>query len=196
MIPYAHTATKPDGAPNPDRSKWQPLDEHLRNVADGAARFGGAFNAADWARCAGQWHDLGKYSAEFQSYLAAAGGAEVHLEEHPEIAAKVDHSSAGAQHAVRELKLFGPLLAYLIAGHHAGLPNGQDPTTACLEERLRKIVPPVTAAPVSLLTLSATSPRPPGHALGSGYGLGFFLRMAFTGSPAASSSSTKRRRSR
>ena len=145
-----------------------------------AGDFASAFNAAEWGRLAGLWHDLGKYSAEFQAYLRAAGGDEAHLEERPEIAGKVDHSTAGSQHAARELKLFGPLLAYLIAGHHTGLANGHDATAACLEERLRKIIPGFASAPAGTLALPATPPRPPGHALTSGYALGFFLRMSFS----------------
>ncbi len=183
MTDYAHTATFPDGSPDPNRDHWQPLEEHLQNVANRAAEFACAFNGAEWARLAGLWHDLGKYSVEFQTYLGAAGGADVHLEERPEISAKVDHSTAGAQHAAHALKLFGPLLAYLIAGHHAGLANGQDATTACLEERLRKIIPTYSSAPSSLLALArppAAPPQPPGHALTSGYALGFFLRMSFS----------------
>ena len=36
---YAHTATRPDGSPDPDPSKWQPLAEHLRqSFRLGAAR--------------------------------------------------------------------------------------------------------------------------------------------------------------
>ncbi len=180
MIYYAHTATKPDGSSDPNCAAWQRLDEHLQNVAEAAAGFAASFGAADWARLAGLWHDLGKYSAEFQSYLRAAGGAEAHLEECPEVSGKIDHSTAGAQHAARELKHFGPLLAYLVAGHHAGLPNGQDATTACLEERLRKIIPAYTTAPTALLALASASSRPPGHALTSGYALGFFLRLSFS----------------
>lgn len=180
MIAYAHTATRSDGSPDPDQSHWQLLDDHLNHVADAAAKFASPFHAADWARLAGLWHDLGKYSPEFQSYLTAAGGAEAHLEERPDIAAKVDHSTAGSQHAARELKLFGPLLAYLIAGHHAGLANGRDATTACLEERLRKVIPAYASAPADLLTLATPSHRPPGHALTSGYSLGFFLRLSFS----------------
>jgi CRISPR-associated endonuclease/helicase Cas3 len=179
MPHYAHSATHPDGSPALE-TEWQPLADHLRNVADLAAGFAAPFGAGDWARLAGQWHDLGKYSAEFQAYLRAAGGTETHLEERPEVSAKIDHSTAGAQHAARELKLFGPLLAYLIAGHHAGFPNGQDATTACLEERLRKIIPSYAAAPTALLALPASPPRPPGHALTSGYALGFLLRLTFS----------------
>ena len=130
MTHYAHTAQLPDGSPDSNESHWQPLRTHrpthpghLDNVADLAAKFAAAFGAADWARLAGRWHDLGKYSAEFQRYLLAAGGAAIHLEERPEISAKIDHSTAGAQHATHELQLFGPILAYLIAGHPPVFPT-------------------------------------------------------------------------
>lgn len=36
---------------------------------------------------------------------------------------KIDHSSAGALHAVQQNGQIGKILAYLIAGHHAGLPD-------------------------------------------------------------------------
>ncbi len=59
MIHYAHTATQPDGTPNPDQSRWQPLltgdparPGHLENVGTLAAEFASAFGAADWARLA------------------------------------------------------------------------------------------------------------------------------------------------
>jgi len=149
-------------------------------VANLAAEFASAFDAPEWSRLAGRWHDLGKYSVEFQRYLHSAGGAEAHLEELSGICARVDHSTAGAKHALRELKFFGPLLAYLIAGHHSGLANGSDATSACLEERLRKEVPSTSSAPASLLAPPLPAPRPPGSALTSGFALGFFLRMTFS----------------
>ena len=46
------------------------LEEHLRAVADLAGEFAAAFGHADWGRLAGLWHDLGKYSLAFQSYIA------------------------------------------------------------------------------------------------------------------------------
>lgn len=36
---------------------------------------------------------------------------------------KIDHSTAGAIHAVNELNNRGRILAYIIAGHHSGLPD-------------------------------------------------------------------------
>ena len=39
MTFYAHTAQLADGSPDPDQSHWQPLADHLRNVADLAAAF-------------------------------------------------------------------------------------------------------------------------------------------------------------
>src|SRR5690606_10831160 len=69
MTYYAHTAELPDGSRDPDRAKWQPLADHLRNVAELAARFAAPFGASDEARLAGLLHDLGKYRLEFQAYL-------------------------------------------------------------------------------------------------------------------------------
>lgn len=67
---YAHTAEKPDGTREPESSgKWQLLADHLRNVAELAAKFAAPFNASPEARLAGLLHDLGKYAARFQARL-------------------------------------------------------------------------------------------------------------------------------
>jgi CRISPR-associated endonuclease/helicase Cas3 len=147
---------------------------HLENVAGIASSFAEAFHARDWVRLGSLWHDLGKYSVEFQRYLLSGGRGSLG----PFV--KVDHSTAGAQHAARELPLFGALLAYGIAGHHAGLPNGRDGLSSCLEARLAKEIPSYLAAPKFILAAPDVAPMPPGHALVSGYDLGFFLRMAFS----------------
>jgi CRISPR-associated endonuclease/helicase Cas3 len=73
----------------------------------------------------GLWHDLGKYHPEFQRYIAKASGYDpsAHLEGS---AGRVDHSTLGAVHAVesfRALEQAGRALAYVIAGHHTGLPD-------------------------------------------------------------------------
>lgn len=178
---YAHTATLPDGTPAP-LEKWQLLEDHLAQVAEQATRFGSVFGATEWTRLIGRWHDLGKYSQEFQDYLRAASGVDAHLEERETVASKVDHSTAGAQLADRSLPTIGRLMAYLIAGHHAGLPNGMDATESTdLERRLQKSIPDYSAAPAALTCPpSLDSLRPPAFALRHGYATAFFLRMVFS----------------
>ena len=65
MPAYAHTKTDAAGKSLPE-SEWEPLEDHLREVSDLAAKFAAAFGASEWGRLAGRWHDLGKYSREFQ----------------------------------------------------------------------------------------------------------------------------------
>lgn len=82
-----------------------------------------------------RWHDLGKFSDEFQRYLRQSG-SDVHG---GEVVGKVDHSTAGAQHAMATLPVpLNAIAANAIAGHHAGLLNGMDSQRACLLARLKK----------------------------------------------------------
>ena len=123
---YAHSIE------NKPQSDWQLLEDHLRNVAELAKSFAGEFGSSGWGYLAGLWHDLGKYSVEFQSYLKSQN--EACAESLP---GRVDHSSAGAQHAMRSIPIVGHLLSYAIAGHHAGLLDGRS-EYACQEKRLLK----------------------------------------------------------
>lgn len=95
------------------------LEDHLRSVARLASEFAMPTGAVDWAASAGLWHDLGKYRPGFQKRIHAADGGDAHLEALP---GKVRHAIVGALHA-QSLGAYGNLLAYLIAGHHAGLPD-------------------------------------------------------------------------
>jgi CRISPR-associated endonuclease/helicase Cas3 len=64
---------------------------------------------------AGTLHDLGKYTAEFQARL--------HRGDTP--GPIVDHATAGAQMATWLVGIdrhMAELSAYVVAGHHAGLP--------------------------------------------------------------------------
>lgn len=98
------------------------LEEHLREVAQLAAEMASRFDSESWAKVAGLWHDLGKYRPVFQGYIKQASGydPEAHIEQ---VTGKVDHSTAGAIYATQMDKAAGKLLAYMIAGHHAGLPD-------------------------------------------------------------------------
>ena len=174
--PTAFAHSKP-GAPPAD---WEPLREHLEKVGRLASEFASAFAATEWGRLAGLWHDLGKYSGAFQRYLRA--GAEPQTDAHrADVAGRVDHSTAGAQHAAAVGKL-GQLLAYVIAGHHAGLPDDIG-TASSLAERLKKRVEPYDMAPADLLR--GTLPPPPrlqadGGPSRKAFSISFFTRMVFS----------------
>lgn len=115
---YAHTA---------DHGPWEPLADHLRGVGRAARDAAAAFGAEELGAAAGQLHDAGKASDRFQAYLRGEGSS-------------VDHSTAGAQLACRRYgDRIGRLLAYAIAGHHAGLPDGIGGERSSLAERLRKL---------------------------------------------------------
>ena len=153
--------------------QWLPhhLEDHLRGVADLAESFAAAFGAGDWAKLAGLWHDLGKYREAFQRYIRSASGYEAHIETS---LGKVDHSTAGALYAMERMKGLGRILAYLIAGHHAGLPDWQsaEAPVSSLDSRLRqaKLLTDtlVAAPPADILNASLPTSNPGGerdHAL-------------------------------
>ncbi len=52
-----------------DKSRFHLLEDHLTGVADWASVMAAEFGASEWAYLAGLWHDLGKYSHEFQSMI-------------------------------------------------------------------------------------------------------------------------------
>ncbi len=123
---YAHTLA------GRSESDWEPLARHLEEVADLAAHFASAFGAGEWGLAAGLLHDIGKQSAAFQDYLRASAAGKGP-------GRGPDHSTAGAQWAHEHYKQgVGKLLAYVLAGHHAGLPDGIE----SLSPRLKRAVEP------------------------------------------------------
>jgi CRISPR-associated endonuclease/helicase Cas3 len=104
---YAHSVK------GEDPSRWQGLMEHLLGVAKLAAENAEPLGLGEIAYLAGLLHDLGKFDPDFQARLSGSQQA-------------VDHSTAGAW-AVRQLagisRDMAELIAYAIAGHHAGLPD-------------------------------------------------------------------------
>lgn len=116
----AHAKQKDDGGWDAPHS----LEDHLRSVAELSAGSAASFNSEGWAALAGLWHDLGKYREPFQKYIRDQTGYDrenAHVEQGT---GRVTHSTAGAIHAVERLgPVYGHIIAYLIAGHHAGLPD-------------------------------------------------------------------------
>ena len=131
MMYYAHTKQE-------DKSLWEPLYTdgwdvpivgHLNRCARLASCFASGVSPYFphvWGECgrmAGLWHDLGKFLDEFQVYLEkSADGDSV-------VRGSVDHAIVGARYAVdtlfpADLSPISDLFAYVIAGHHSGLPDG------------------------------------------------------------------------
>ena len=183
-VPLAHVQHT-----GPGRFRLHGLDEHLRVVGRLAEGFADKFGAGDWGRLSGLWHDLGKFQPDFQSYIRRDSGfdPEAHLE--GVVPGRVDHSSVGALHAVAHFgkngdrgTAIGQLLAYVIAGHHAGLPDCRqaDGGTASLEVRLRErggLLEATTAVPAALPFLAGETPRggPPCRA-----SLSLWVRLLFS----------------
>ena len=111
----------------PNRADWHPLATHLQGTGTKAAGFLEPVGFGDFGRIAGSLHDLGKYTPQFQRRLAGGAG-------------RVDHATAGAQLAVERFGgRVGKMLAFCIAGHHAGLANGtHGEQIGSLEDRLKK----------------------------------------------------------
>lgn len=119
---WAHSAQSSDGVQD-SREGWQPLSEHLENVAKLSALLAGLAKPNDerfskLAWLAGALHDYGKYGPDFQKMLATGKG-------------RAQHSIHGAQvsffgTAATEAEM--PMLRHLawaIAGHHSGLADLQ-----------------------------------------------------------------------
>jgi CRISPR-associated endonuclease/helicase Cas3 len=143
------------------------VEDHLRAVAAIAAENARQFGSGDWAFLAALWHDLGKYHPEFQAYIRRETGydSEAHLEGAP---GRVDHSTLGAVHALDQFGEVGRILAYIIAGHHAGLPDYEsaDEGLSSLVQRVernRGRLSAVLAQPIppELIAAPLPSSRPP-----------------------------------
>ncbi|SNR95951.1 CRISPR-associated helicase, Cas3 family [Humidesulfovibrio mexicanus] len=158
----------------------QRLREHLQNVATMAEVFAKRFGAGSWGAACGLLHDIGKASTVFQRRVR---GEEV----------RTDHSTAGARHAVQKWGEAGKLLAYCIAGHHAGLPDGkmenQSDRAGSLERRLNPALYRIEdhSAWEACLGADADMPRPDAKNLpfnvackGVGFAAALFVRMLFS----------------
>jgi CRISPR-associated endonuclease/helicase Cas3 len=115
-----------------ENGEWQVhrLQDHLEGTAKLVEEFAAVFGLNTLADVVGKVHDYGKASNAFQTKI----DPELHVNPH------VDHSTAGAQFLVQQYGRIAILLAYVIAGHHAGLPNGRGESESVLSKRLKKSV--------------------------------------------------------
>lgn len=134
---YAH---KKDG-------RVQTIAEHAAGTAEFASSFAGVFGYAALGTLLGKYHDTGKYGDGFQARLDGSGES-------------YEHSSAGMKIFVdclqyrktnderereinRARQAAAILLAYAVAGHHAGLPDYGSPAStendATIMGKLRRL---------------------------------------------------------
>lgn len=118
MKKYAHSLA---GKPPQD---WQCLEKHLRSVAMQAGSYATDFDSSSWACAAGLLHDIGKAHCDFQRYLMKENGIDASEYDGQTTGSRVNHSGPGAIFSHQKWhNIVGKTLAYLISGHHAGLPD-------------------------------------------------------------------------
>lgn len=160
------------------------LGEHLRAVSGLAADFARPFGSPAIAGLAGLWHDLGKYRPGFQRYIRQAKGEDAHIEGKVSGPDKT-HSTAGALLACDRHGRAGRVLAYLIAGHHAGLYDWNSENTS-LEYRLssddarKELAEAIAASPASDILNPAPIDLDLRHVPGGSTGFALWLRLLFS----------------
>lgn len=98
------------------QKREQSLLDHSKGVAKRCSAFAGEFGAGELGEVTGLFHDLGKYSKQWQEYIRLVSDENNNMK-----AKKVDHSTAGAKELMNKRLLDG---AFCVAGHHTGLPDG------------------------------------------------------------------------
>lgn len=162
-----------------DPEQWQTLADHLRKTAEIAAFLGEPVGLGDHARIPALFHDLGKYSKEYQWRIRGKGP-------------KTDHATAGAKEIIKLLKntplaMLSQAYAFCIAGHHTGLPDfgsfvnhESEPT---LQARLKRKVADYQdysyEFPPSELLIPALPRLKPTTKTGA-FTLSFFVRMLYS----------------
>lgn len=159
--------------------------DHLTTTAEKAECFASKFASSNWGKAAGFAHDAGKSRAAWQKYLQDKSGygydEEAHLENKP---GKIAHAIHGAKLVEQVFGKAGRFLAYIIAGHHAGLPDWssaqgggrgslqyQINTPIALDE-----IDPQLAEKLETLKLA----RPPWKFNNSGLDLSLWIRMLYS----------------
>lgn len=170
---------------NPDGTWAEPhlLERHLEETARLAAGFAAKFQSKSWGYAIGFIHDYGKSTSEWQRYLCMKSDYD---EEDPTEGriGRVEHSTSSAKIAEEIFgKGIGRLLAYGIAGHHAGLPDmmaegpeGKKSLAFRLQQPMKNAIP----EGFLLRAHQVKKPAPPWMFSRNSLDLSLWLRMLFS----------------
>jgi len=157
---------------------WEPLSHHLSMVGERAADLARPFGASVIALAMGLLHDIGKCALPYQLYIRRPQS---------KVGPKgPDHSTAGAQEADKAYGRIGRLMAFGIAGHHAGLMDGSGHEAGNLPGRLSKQVENYSgwqhhvAGLPSAEDVSHGLPKLTRNDIEPGFSLSFLVRMLFS----------------
>ena len=173
---------------NDSNDQWaepQLLVDHLRNTAKNAGQWAQEIGGGDIGFALGLIHDAGKCSDAFQKKIRLNSGYEKELYKDQNIP-YAPHSDAGAQYAYSKYGDLGKILAYAIAGHHGGMPNGNDEFDTNLTKRLKRQVDDFRETYESLNLPLPESINDSDYACGTcdsktfHFALGFKIRMLFS----------------
>ena len=99
------------GHKNFNNNSEQLLKEHLQGVSRLSEKFASEFGEPHVGKMVGLYHDIGKYSEQFQKYIRHESNK------------RVDHSTAGARELFKIKNSLNFIAAICVAGHHCGLQN-------------------------------------------------------------------------
>lgn len=177
----AHVRQNEDGT-------WAPphrLSAHIEKTANLAEAYAAKFDSGTWGKTAGLAHDAGKGRLAWQAYLKGKSGYGFDEEGHLEgKMGKTPHAIHGAK-LVEELfgKGVGRLLAYCIAGHHAGLPDwssdlGAGQASLQFQANQVKVLEDIDSAIVD--RIRSSKPTMPPWKYQPGLDLALWIRMVYS----------------
>ena len=174
----AHARKNGDGTWGPPHM----LIEHLLSTGNLAQEFSEKFHSGEVGRTLGLLHDLGKGRVDWQIYFRKKTGYGRYGQIEDKVS-KVEHSVYGAKYAENIYSIFGEILSYCIAGHHAGLPDWstEEGGRASLKYRLRKPIDmdSIDADLLNRLSLPELS-SPPWRFKKNNLDLSLWIRMLFS----------------